>query len=339
MPFAEVSPPPTTATVGAGGAKGPPVDSYSATIPGAGGVPLQQANLGIENANAGELTNTVAAGKVGVDTAANVQKGAEALIPAATDYSAKVKAIEDEYPAKIKRAGDEYDRAMQEASDRKYENHWADQSTGTKVLAAISSFLGGLATGTPVNRAQEWIDRDYQMQKEQADHLLKVAEMKGASRQHLVELQGALMKNLAAGYEGKIEAVKRQVDAKAAALGTEQARVNADKLKSDLELAQAKERQESAKSIQIQVIAHTSKEKARLLKDVPKATLPDGTKLWRDPLTGTWKPFAKPIQAPSVATPPATASAQPAVAVAPAAPGLAGLDVNAAANNLAAVGR
>jgi hypothetical protein len=51
---------------------------------------------------------------------------------------------------------------------------------GNRVSAWILDlhrFLGGLATGTPVNRAQEWIDRDYQMQKEQADQRADFQQM------------------------------------------------------------------------------------------------------------------------------------------------------------------
>ncbi len=332
MPFTEVSPPPTTSTTPGAAGKGPPVDSFSASIPGGGGIPEQQANIAADNAAVQQRQIAARAGQVGVDTAAADERGAAAALPLAEDFGSALQRTQDEFAPKLKRAADDYDRAQAEASNFKYEDHWADQSTGTKALAAISSFLGGLATGAPVNRVQEWIDRDFAHQKEQATRLLEVAKMRGADQEHLLGLQDAIMKNLNTAYLGKIEAVKRQVEAEAKKQGTEQARVNADKAVNDLDVAAAAKKQADAQQLHIQAVTHSLKALKALFPQLKTGKI-NGTPVYKDPRTGLWEEFLKP------APPPTPAVAPAPVVPAPPAPGLGGFDVNAAANNLAAVGR
>ena len=332
MPFAEVSPPPTTATVAGGAGKGPPVDSYAASVP-LNPVVEQQANIGADNAAAAERDIAVKQGQAGIDTAKVDEAGAAAAVPIAQDFSTALQRAQDDFAPKLKRAADDYDRAQAEASNFKYEDHWADQSTGTKVLAGISSFLGGLATGNPVSRAQEWIDRDYNHQKEQAERLIRVAELKGADQAHLVAMQDAIMKNLNTAYLGKIEAVKRQVEAEAKKQGTAQAQVNAQKLIADLDVTAAATKQKDAQAMHAQVVTHSMAKLKAQFPGLKTAKLKDGTPIYKDPRTGLWEEFLKPTPAP------APAAAAPAVPAAPPTPGLAGLDVNAAANNVANVGR
>lgn len=320
-PGGSVVPPPTAVPV-TGGGKGPPVDSFAASIPGAP-VAEQQANIAVQNAATGQAAASGAQQAATVGTAEAAEAGAAAAVPPAVDYAAAVKQAESEFAPKLKRAGDDYDAAQARASGFKYEDHWANQSFGTKVLAAISSFLGGLATGNPVNRAQEWIDRDYKMQQDEAARLLDIAKMRGADQNHLVELQAAVMKNLNTAYLGKIEAVKRQVDAEAAKKGTEMARANADKMKADLDAAAAAKKLDDAKQLHVQVVTHSWKQVQKLLPPGSTRTVPaTGQKFWRDPSTGLWEEFLKPAAAPVPAQPPV----QPGVAPAPppAQPGLSG---------------
>ncbi len=308
MPFVEVAPPPTTATVPTGGGRAPVTDSFAATIPGAGGIPEQQANIGLENEQAKQLELADKEGAAGIAKAQAEQRGAEAKIPIATAYSSAVKAAEDDFAPKLKKASDEYDAAQARASNFKYEDHWADQSTGTKVLASISSFLGGVATGNPVSRAQEWIDRDYNHQKEQGERLLKVAEMKGADQQHLLAIQESLLKNLNAGYLGKIEAVERQIDAEAKKQGTETAFVNAAKLKQDLRTAAAQKKVDDAKALRIQVMSHKFSELKKLFPEIKTRTnRATGQHFWLDPATGIFEEFLKPVASPA----PVVAPTQP----------------------------
>ncbi len=344
---------PISKPVTAGGAgPRPPVDSFATKIPGYGGIPAQQAAIGMDNANAAEAAATGNVAQAGVDVANAEAAGAASQVPLAEEYSAGV----NNYMAASKMRRDkiatEADRALGEASSQHYVNHWQDQSTGTKVIAAISSFLGGFATGTPVSRAQEWIDRDYQNQKDEMARLWKVAEARGADRDHLEALEESGLRHLQNGYLAKIEAVKRQVDYEVKKKGTAQAVANGQKLKADLDVAAAKEKSAMAKDLEIQAMSHTRKGLGQ--QNIRTTKLPDGRTLWKNPINGLWEEMlhpapAAPVQAaapvmPAPAAAPVAPPAPPApppVAVAPPppAPGLAGLNVNAASQNLAAVGR
>ncbi len=327
MPFAEVSPPPTTVTTPGGAGKGPPVDSFSASIPGEGGVPEQQANIAADNASAEQRAATVKQGEANINAAAADETAAAEYIPPANDFSQKLAEAQAEFAPKLKKAADDYDRAQSEASNFKYEDHWANQSTGTKAAAAVSSFLGGLATGNPVNRVQEWVDKDFDHQKAQAERLFEVARLRGADQEHLLALQDSVMKNLNAAYLGKIEAVKRQIEAEAKKQGTEQARVNAVKAIADLDAAAATKKQQDAQQLRVTAVTHSLASLKKLFPQLKTAKLPGGIQVYKDPRTGLWEEFIKP-----------TPAAVPAP-VTPGAPGLAGFDSQAAANNLANVGR
>lgn len=331
-------------TTGGGAAARPPVDTYATKIPGYGGVPAQQADIALGNANQAEATAVGDIAQAGTDIAAATEAGAQQQVPLANEYSKAVGDFMGASKQRMDKIAAEADRASSEASSRHYVNHWQDQSTGTKVLAAISSFLGGFATGTPVSRAQEWIDRDYQNQKDEMARLWKVAEARGADRLHLEQLEESGLRHLQAGYLGKIEAVKRQVDYEMAKKGTAQARANGEKLKADLDIAAAKEKVAAAKELEIQAMSHSRKGLGQ--QQIRTTKLPDGRTLWRNPVNGLWEEMLHPTAAPApVAVPapvgaPAAPAAPPPVAVAPApVPGLAGLNVDTAAQRLAAVGR
>lgn len=303
------TPPPVSRPVITGGG-GAVRDSYTVKVPAGGGIPEQQAEIAVQNAEAQQKEIAKQTGELGIEQAKATEAGAQAIVPLAQDYAALVAKAEGEFGPKIQRAGDDFDKSFAEAASRKYVNHWADQSTGTKVLAAISSFLGGLATGTPVSRAQEWIDRDYMQQKEQMERLMKVAEAKGANRDHLVALEAATLKNLDAGYLGKIEAFKREVEHQAARIGTQQAQVNAQKLIADVDAAAAARKQKAAEDLRIQIVAHTIN--ALRQKGIPVTKTADGRVVWKNPMTGMWDEMLRPLQpTPAIAAPPPAAPVQP----------------------------
>lgn len=339
---AEVSiPPPADAPVKApGGGKGPPVDSFATDIPVGGGVPAQQ--LGVQQGNldtaqagiAGDqgqvgtpgtlnAKGEMVGGTPGVQGAQAVEQGAAAAVPVAQAEAADVGAIHKQMMDRYTRSLDEYDRAKKAAESAKYEDHWADQDTGTKVLAGISSFLGGYATGRPVNRAQEWIDRDHDQQKDQIDRLFKIAEQKGAEPQHLMELEQSAVRNIDAAYQAKLEAYKREVEHQAAKLGTQQAAVNARKLIADAEQAKLAHDTKALDAMGIHAVAHTLQSLGRITKnargnltDMRVIRNPDGTsrKFYRNPLTGNWAEFIAPgapvpgMPVPAPVQPPAQAA-------------------------------
>ncbi len=332
----------------------PPVDSFATKIPGYGGVPAQQAAIALDNATTANAAATTDVAKAGVDVARAEEQGAALQVPLAEEYSAGV----NNYMAASKMRRDkiatEADRALGEATAKHYVNHWQDQSTGTKVLAAISSFLGGFATGTPVSRAQEWIDRDYQNQKDEMARLWKVAEARGADRDHLEALEESGLRHLQNGYLAKIEAAKRQVDYEVKKKGTAQAVANGQKLITDLDMAAAKVKEQQAKDLDIQAMSHTRKGLGQ--QNIRTTKTRDGQTLWKNPIDGLWHPLLHPaptgappgavLAAPSAAPPspitaPASAVAPPTIAPAPpsaAAPGLAGFNAGEASQRLANVG-
>lgn len=297
-------------TTGGGGARRAPVDSFTADIPAAGGVPEQQAQLGIDAADAQAREVATEQGNAGIAAAQTAEAGAGKLDAEAQKYRDELAAFEASQHDKMRAAADAYDAAVAEASSKKYENHWADQSTGTKVLAAISSFLGGFATGTPVSRAQEWIDKDHEQQKAQMERLWDVAKARGASAEHLSQLMEAGERSLAAGYAGRIEAVKREIDHQATTKGTEQAFVNADKLKSDLDAKVAANKLEEAKKLRIKAMSHTVKGLG--LAGVKVKQLPDGSKWWKNPANAQWEPMLGQGGGARAAPPPMPAAPAPA---------------------------
>lgn len=286
---------PTTKPVTSGGGAGPraPVDSFTAKIPVQGGLPEQQAEIGVENAEAKQAEIAGAEGVAGIDAAKAAETATGLAAEEAKKYSQAVDQLQASMAPRMQRIAEEHDKATAEAASKKYENHWAEQSTGTKVLAAISSFLGGLATGQPVSRAQEWIDKDHEQQKMQMDRLWEVAKMKGADQDHLNALMESGLRHLEAGYNGRLEAVKREIDHQAAIKGTQQAFTNAAKLKADLEAKRAERIQKAAEDLRVTGMTHTVRQMDKLLPQVQKKRLPDGTIIWRNPANGDWQPLAK----------------------------------------------
>lgn len=285
-----LDPMPATKPVTTGGA-GPraPVDAFTAKVPIMGGVPEQQAELGVEAAEGQQQAAAAAEGKLGADAAASAEREAARQQADAAVYSGAVQNFQQSMDARAQKIATESDRAVAEATSKKYIDHWAEQSTGTKVRAAIASFLDGLATGRPSSRAQEWIDRDYGQQQAEMKRLWKVAEAKGAEGRDLEHLMEAGQRALATGYAARVEAVKREIDHEAAKRGTEMANVNAIKLKAEIDKNAAVRKQKIAEELREQVMTHTHKGLG--LAGLQRKRLPDGSIIWKNPATGLWDPL------------------------------------------------
>jgi hypothetical protein len=289
--------PPATKPVTSGGGAARPEVTYSTKLPAMGGVPEQQAELATQQAEAGLAA--AQQGQADIDAAAAEQnaQNAAGLQAQAENHALDVQKLQDELGPRLKRISEEADKAIADASSRHYVNHWAQQSTGTKVLAAISSFLGGFATGRPVSRAQEWIDAEYAHQKAEMDALWRVAEARGAQREHLSAMMESAMRNLQAQYVARQEAVKAQIDQQVAARGTEQARVNGEKLKAEADMKAAARRAEMARGMEIQIMGHSMK--ALGARGLETRKLKDGRVVWKDPATGMWEEFIIPGRGPA----------------------------------------
>ena len=307
--------PAPTPTPAAGGGHAP-VDSYAATLPAGGPIPQQQANIAQSNLDTQQTGIAAQTGQNAVQGAQATEAGATAAVPVADQQAAEVSAVHEEAKKRYAQSVDEYQKAQDRANNFKYEDHWAQQGFGTKVQAAISSFLGGFGTGRPVNRAQEWIDRDHQEQKDQLERLVKIAEIKGAEPQHLQELEQSAIRNIDAAYAPKMDALKRKVDAEAARIGTKQAFTNAEKLKADAEQAKLDHEQKARDAMGIHAVAHSlqklglgEKDEKGALKRLKLVKTPDGVihKVYRNPLTG----LLSEIQLPTTAPTQAIASTQP----------------------------
>jgi hypothetical protein len=219
-----MTPPPVVQTPkAAGGGGGGPRSSETGKV----ATPeLQQANRESDTADEAEQTalREQNAQNIGAADDATASAGIEANVRAPQEKEAGD--IHAEIGKRFKDALNAWDEARKLRDSAHYENHWDSQPMGVKIRAAVSSFLAGLG-GHSVNRAQEWIDADHQMQEDKIKRIFEVAKSRGEDVQHLQDIEAAAHRNNDASYESKMKAVVAEAKYEAAKRGTQQARANA----------------------------------------------------------------------------------------------------------------
>lgn len=126
--------------------------------------------------------------------------------------------------------------ARDEAKNFKFQDYWADKSTGNKLLAAFSVGLGafgGSISGSNQNYAldivNKTIDRDYQMQRDKLEQLNKNAEgvVQGANMNRQVRADS--LARLDASYAGKLDSTASMFEQKLASFGVPAAEIASNK--------------------------------------------------------------------------------------------------------------
>ncbi len=99
----------------------------------------------------------------------NYYKDAAARI---TDSQKKIVELKDTYNTKFDDSMRDYEQASEDVKNFKFQDYWADKSTGQKIMAGIAIMLGGYAAGlrgdnvnTGLNVINQNIDRDIERQK------------------------------------------------------------------------------------------------------------------------------------------------------------------------------
>src|SRR5262249_2269154 len=141
--------------------------------------------------------------------------------------------------------------------------------------------------------------------------LWKVAEARGADREHLMHLEESGLRNLQVGYLAKIESVKQEVAMQAAKIGSQQAQANAGAAMAELDQKAADLQTQIAQSTHIQAMTHTRKSLEHV--GVQTKKLPNGQVVWKNPGDGLWYDLLRPTPrlAPMPAAAPAPAPAAP----------------------------
>jgi hypothetical protein len=127
--------------------------------------------------------------------------------------------------------------ARDEAKNFKFQDYWADKSTGNKLLAAFSVGLGafgGAISGSNQNYAldivNKTIDRDYQMQRDKLEQLNKNTEgvVQGANMNRQVRADA--LARLDASFAGKLDNTAAMFEQKLLSFGVPAAEIANNKI-------------------------------------------------------------------------------------------------------------
>ncbi len=103
------------------------------------------------------------------------------------------------------------DKPIIDAADKfQFHQYWSDQSTGNKILAAISSGLLGFGTGQYHNVAMELADKDHQRQVTELNSLMERAKMAGAREDRLREVHKEALSSMSLMQVAKLKAIASQ---------------------------------------------------------------------------------------------------------------------------------
>lgn len=188
MPMAADAPP-------APAALPPPAPINPAPV-GANGV-AQYANASADSVTAANDETAALANANALGTGASVAKadGLDAKAMLQQQQADELERVASERQRHIADAEKQADDIEREAKDFKFHNHWAEQTTGRRMIAGLGVIFGNLGGGR--NEALDYINngitRDFDAQKAQLTSRENIAKLR---REHVKDLQSALQNEL-----------------------------------------------------------------------------------------------------------------------------------------------
>lgn len=172
--------PPVGAMPDGGEAQPPPVIPYPKAEPitfqGAANTVNRAANAGIDAANTQARVPRAEAADREAKAEGFDQRAVEAM-----DSRAQREQLQEEANQARKSANEHYDAIQKKIENFQFHNYWEEKSTGQRILAGISVFLGGLtrsadAKNSTLEAINNAIDKDYSRQKEKLLQLKDAGE-------------------------------------------------------------------------------------------------------------------------------------------------------------------
>jgi hypothetical protein len=207
----------------------------------------------------------------------------------AEQQQAELQAREDHYRQRLADAMGEADKAEQAYANHQFHNYWDTQSTGTKVMRHIATFLGGFAAGfgggsnSALENINREIDRDFQTQRDQL-----------AAKETIAKMRRARVGDVSSEYERELGNLKMKqakahdaVAAKALQMATMKGIPVAEAQNSVL----VKQQQAAAESKRLEALQHydkhfSSSRNASVTSTTPGAPKPARAEMLKNPETG-----------------------------------------------------